>query len=265
MIPGLRHRVAATASPRVTAGDAFQTKPASPHASVRFHCFEKISRTTRFKTASGTRAAQPHEKRRNRPLIQQYPGAYKKFHVFKYPALTHKERHSESNARKVAVTAARRNTTTIHNPAGKSGRCVRKISLNLLRARFRSTADPVFLEAITPRRAAAGCRFCQPDITMKFPCQARPRRRTVWNSLRRASRAGFGKAKSPIGPWRQPAKPIRRRYAARIEPRRPWAEAVCDRAGGGGTRWPAHPWFSCAHESHAAVCAYAWKVGKFVS
>lgn len=260
-----RNGIAAAATPRMAPRDALQPEPSAMHGSVLFHGFEKIHRATRFETAARPRSGQPQQERRKRPAVEVDEHADQRFHAFKYPARAASARHSSVNIPDVAAAAARRKTTTIHNPAGRSMRCVRKISRNRRRTLTRSQALPTLREVTTPMRQGCFAPVENADKTIKRPCHARPCSLTASNSARRESRADFGNASAPIKPRKNPALAVKPPCASRNEPRRPWAAGACGRAADGGKAWRDRPWSSCAHGIRAAVCACAWMVGKFFS
>ena len=217
----------------------FRDLMAAPAArrAVGIDGFEKILRAGRQVAATRTRAAQPDEEGRNRPLVKPDAATDGDFHTFKYPAREASARHSPARAANVARTAEPRRTTTIQIPAGRDGRCARKISRKRRRARLRSWAGPVRRAAITPKRAAAEEGLCQVPRTMSLPCCAVPCCLTVANSSRQVRRAALGSLSAGIKPPGLKQQPVKPRCGGRSESRRPWGADACGPAGDDGPEW----------------------------
>jgi hypothetical protein len=68
--PTRRHQVVPRPTPWLAASKALQSQPASVPNAMRLYRFQKISRTTRGKSAAAVRTAKQSEQRRKRALIK---------------------------------------------------------------------------------------------------------------------------------------------------------------------------------------------------
>jgi len=184
-------------APRMTTPEAAEAQPRSAQNSMRLQCFEKVSRTRRFKAASRARSAEQRQDRRDQQLIAANKKTREKEHQgARIEARSARRNHSSFNWWWVAVAAYGRATTTSQTPGRNCGWAVRTMSRSRRRTRFRTTAPPMCFGVTKPARNDFSSFTLSAPRTRNRPRSAVPCPFTRANSAGNVSRFVFGKERS---------------------------------------------------------------------
>ena len=159
---------------------------------MRLHGFQKISRTSRGKSATAIRTAKQTKQRRKRALIEANEKTNESEHQSRIEARLARRNHSSSNAPYVVIVASYLAIVTNQTPCRSSCWCRRTISRKRRRTRLRTTAPPIRPEVTNPARH--GPEFST-GITFNIrslPRCVMPSRFTRSYSERRIRRRVFG-------------------------------------------------------------------------